>query len=78
MHKLDVPYFRFHDFRHYSASIMHAIGIPDVYIMQRGGWSSDKTLKKVYRNALEDYNRTYTDQTINYFEKYDTKYDTKK
>lgn len=35
--KLNMRYFRFHDLRHYSASIMHAIGVPDVYIMQRGG-----------------------------------------
>ncbi|PKB52272.1 hypothetical protein CRH03_25625 [Clostridium sp. HMb25] len=24
--------FRFHDLRHYAASIMHAIGVPDQYI----------------------------------------------
>lgn len=71
--KLNLPDFRFHDFRHYSASIMHAIGVPDVYIMQRGGWSSDTTLKKIYRNSLEDYNRLYTSQTIDYFNKYNSK-----
>lgn len=31
-----LPPFRFHDLRHYAASIMHAIGVPDQYIMQRG------------------------------------------
>lgn len=45
---------RFHDLRHYAASIMHAIGVPDQYIMERGGWSSDVTLKSVYRNVLDD------------------------
>ena len=45
---------RFHDLRHYSASIMHALGIPDQYIMERGGWSSDSVLKSVYRNSLSD------------------------
>ena len=64
--KLNLPHFRFHDYRHYAASIMHAIGIPDVYIMSRGGWSSDDTLKKIYRNSLEDYNVTYTDKINNY------------
>lgn len=67
--KLDIPHFRFHDLRHYSASIMHAIGVPDVYIMERGGWSSDKTLKKIYRNSLSDYQEKYTTQTNEYFEK---------
>lgn len=49
-----LPKFRFHDLRHYSASIQHALGIPDAYIMQRGGWKSDAVLKNVYRHALED------------------------
>lgn len=69
MKKLDIPHFRFHDLRHYSASIMHAIGVPDVYIMERGGWSSDKTLKKIYRNSLSDYQEKYTTKTNAYFEK---------
>ena len=49
-----LPHFRFHDLRHYSASILHAMGIPDAYIMQRGGWGSDAVLKNVYRHTLED------------------------
>lgn len=64
--RLHLHHFRFHDYRHYAASIMHAIGIPDVYIMSRGGWSSDDTLKKIYRNSLEDYNIAYTDKINNY------------
>lgn len=47
-----LPHFRFHDLRHYSASIQHALGIPDAYIMQRGGWGSDGVLKSVYRHAM--------------------------
>lgn len=49
-----LPHFRFHDLRHYCASIQHALGIPDAYIMQRGGWNSDTVLKQVYRHALSD------------------------
>ena len=66
--KLEIPHFRFHDLRHYSASIMHAIGIPDQYIMQRGGWSSDNVLKAVYRNTMDDYTKKFSDQINNYFE----------
>lgn len=44
--------FRFHDLRHYAASIMHAIGVPDQYILQRGGWASDNIMKSVYRNVI--------------------------
>ena len=67
--QLNLPHFRFHDLRHYSASIMHAIGVPDVYIMERGGWSSDRTLKAIYRNSLTDYQKKYTDMTNEYFSK---------
>ena len=49
-----VPPFRFHDLRHYCASIQHALGIPDAYIMQRGGWQSDGILKAVYRHTMDD------------------------
>lgn len=53
MKETDLPHFRFHDLRHYSASIMHAMGIPDQYIMQRGGWSSDNIMKTVYQNVID-------------------------
>lgn len=48
-----LPHFRFHDLRHYSASIQHALGIPDSYIMARGGWGNDGVLKSVYRHTME-------------------------
>lgn len=66
--KLCIPHFRFHDLRHYSASIMHALGIPDQYIMQRGGWSSDGVLKAVYRNTMDDYTEKFSNQINKYFE----------
>lgn len=52
--KSDLPHFRFHDLRHYSASIQHALGIPDSYIMERGGWGNDTVLKTIYRHTLEE------------------------
>lgn len=75
---LGIPAFRFHDLRHYSASIQHALGVPDVYIMKRGGWSSDRILKEVYRHAMDDHQKQMNDLANNHFQKlYDTKYDTK-
>lgn len=68
LRRLKIKEFRFHDLRHYSASIMHAIGVPDQYIMQRGGWSSDKTLKAIYRNTIEEYTQKYTDITLSHFD----------
>lgn len=64
-----VPHFRFHDLRHYSASILHAMGIPDEYIMQRGGWASDYVMKRVYRHTLSDQAQAINDKVNKYFGK---------
>lgn len=63
------PRFRFHDLRHYSASIMHAIGIPDQYIMQRGGWSTDSVMKRVYRNVIDIESSRQNRKIKNHFNK---------
>lgn len=47
-------HFRFHDLRHYGATFLHAQGIPDKYIMQRGGWSSVATLQNIYTHCLPE------------------------
>lgn len=46
--------FRFHDLRHYGATFLHAAGVPDHYIMQRGGWDSIDTLQKIYTHCLPE------------------------
>lgn len=50
----DLPHFRFHALRHYCASRLHSIGIPDSYIMERGGWENASVLDNIYRHALSD------------------------
>jgi integrase len=78
LHRAGLPHFRFHDLRHYSASIQHALGIPDSYIMQRGGWGNDGTLKAVYRHALADKTKEMDDIANQHFnELCNTKYNTK-
>lgn len=67
--KLNIPHFRFHDLRHYSASIMHAIGVPDQYIMSRGGWKTDTVLKTTYRNVIDLESTRQNKKINNYFEK---------
>lgn len=62
-----LPHFRFHDLRHYSASIMHAIGVPDQYIMQRGGWQSDNIMKSVYRNVINTESARQNEKIIKHF-----------
>ena len=36
------------------ASSLHAIGCSDAFIQAQGGWSSDFTMKRVYRHLMED------------------------
>lgn len=62
-----IPHFRFHDLRHYSASIQHALGIPDAYIMQRGGWGNDGVLKNVYRHVMSDKAKDMNNIANTYF-----------
>lgn len=48
-----LPAVHFHALRHFGASVLHSWGVPDVYILRRGGWSSDYVMKRVYRDALD-------------------------
>lgn len=58
----------FHALRALNASAMLALGVPDLYAMQRGGWKSPTVMKKHYQQTL-DQERRRVDQTINeYFD----------
>lgn len=45
---------RLHDLRHYNASIMLALGVPDKYAMERMGHSTTDMLKRVYQHVMGD------------------------
>ncbi len=55
--KLDIPLFSLHKLRHYFASKMSALGVPEADIMRAGGWETDYVMKNVYRHAMEDKNK---------------------
>ena len=74
MERAGIPHFRFHDLRHYCASVQHALGVPDAYIMQRGGWGN--MIKEVYRHALKDKVSEMDDKANNYFDLCNTKCNT--
>lgn len=61
--------FRFHDLRHYYVSIAHALGIPDAYVMEMGGWKTETTMKRVYRATLADRRKAERDRLTGHFEK---------
>lgn len=56
-HGLDI---RFHDLRHYYASLLLALGIPDKYAMQRMGHATPNMLKNVYQHLMQDKQQEVT------------------
>lgn len=58
---------RFHDLRHYYASALVAAGIPDIYAMKMGGWSTPNTLKRVYQDIFAEQFETEQKKMNNIF-----------
>lgn len=55
--KLGIHLFSIHKLRHYFASKMSAMNVPEEDIMRFGGWETDYVMKGVYRHAMEDKNK---------------------
>lgn len=51
---LGIPQFSIHKLRHYFASKMSAMNVPEADIMRMGGWETDHIMKSVYRHSMED------------------------
>lgn len=64
---IDPPY-HFHALRHYCASYLHSQGVPDAYIMARGGWSSPSVMRSVYRHAMSDKAREIERNAVESFQ----------
>lgn len=56
--RLGIPRFPMHKLRHYFASRLSAMNVPEADIMRMGGWETDHVMKSVYRHAMEDRNKT--------------------
>lgn len=67
LQKAGIPHFRLHDLRHYYASTLHAMGVPDKYIMLYGGWSSEATLHQVYQHAMRDKQDSFAQAVTTHF-----------
>lgn len=59
--------FRFHDLRHWCCSYLHAIGVPDVYIMQRSGHATTAILRQIYTHTLQDQSKAETARIVESF-----------
>jgi len=65
----NIPEFRFHDLRHYNVSILHAMNVPDKYIMARGGWRTNYTMNNVYNHTLKSKQNEYDAKISKHFKK---------
>lgn len=55
--KHGIPEFSLHKLRHYFASRLSEMHVPDADILKMGGWSTDHVMKTVYRHSLDKENR---------------------
>ncbi len=69
LRKNNIPEFRFHDLRHYAVSTLHAINVPDKYIMARGGWQTNYTMNNVYNHILKSKRDEMEEKIIEHFDK---------
>lgn len=61
--RLGIPHFTFHQLRHFFASYTHYMGFVDKAIQEDAGWADDKTMKRVYRQGMnqEEVSRQISD-----------------
>ena len=62
----NLPHISLHELRHTNASIMLSLNIPDKYAMERGGWSSNDTMKYIYQHTI-DAGKSAADAAVNSF-----------
>lgn len=52
--ELGISDFPLHKLRHYFASRMSELGVPEADILKMGGWETDHVMKSVYRHSMMD------------------------
>lgn len=60
--------FRFHDLRHYFASVMLSVNVPDKYAMRRMGHATNAVLKNVYQHLMSEKDNEVTATINTYFD----------
>lgn len=52
--RLGMPNFSLHKLRHFFASKLSEMGVPEADILALGGWKTDNVMKSVYRHSMLD------------------------
>lgn len=50
--ELGIPHFSLHKLRHYFASKLSSMNVPEADILKLGGWETDHVMKRVYRHSM--------------------------
>lgn len=66
--KEGLPHMTFHQLRHLNASVMAMLNIPDKYAQERGGWKTDRVMKKVYTHTFSKEREAVDEIIDGYFE----------
>lgn len=65
---LNIDNIRYHDLRSYFASIGVALGIPDIYLADYGGWThNSKILKSAYQKKIVSISEAYSNRMKSHF-----------
>lgn len=67
--KINISGVRFHDLRHYFASVMLALNVPDKYAMELMGHATNTMLKTVYQHTMEEKSKEIHTVINQYFSK---------
>lgn len=62
-----LKHFRFHDLRHFFASTLLALNVPDLYAIQLTGHSTTNMLKTVYQHTFKDKEDEYKQKILESF-----------
>ena len=66
--RLNMPHFRWHDLRHYTASVMLALNIPTKYAQEIMGHETDNMLKNVYQHTMSEEMKKISEKINVFFE----------
>lgn len=68
LEKAGIKPMRFHELRHLFASIGLQLGIPEKYLMEKGGWSTPHVMRSVYQHTFTSEMDRMTEMLDSYFQ----------
>ncbi len=67
-----IPKYHFHQLRHYFASVLLSLNIPNKYAMELTGHKTEYMLTRVYQHTFNEKQKSVRNDVTNYFDKPET------